>query len=136
LLVFVGIGAMISGLNEAWRRAITGLAQSEDRLQATLAAIGDAAIDRKHAEERFRLTVEAAPAAMIMGDRRGTIVLVNRLTQRLFGYAREELVGQSIDRLVTRTAEPADRLRSGDASRQLRTAPHPQGNQYLYLSDL
>jgi len=38
-------------LNEAWRRAITGLAQSEDRLQATLAAIGDAAIDRKHAEE-------------------------------------------------------------------------------------
>jgi two-component system CheB/CheR fusion protein len=100
LLVFVGIGAMISGLNEAWRRATTALAQSEDRLQETLAGFGAAAADRKHAEEQFRLTVEAAPAAMIMVDRRGTIVLVNGLTERLLGYARDELVGQSIDRLV------------------------------------
>jgi PAS domain S-box-containing protein len=56
--------------------------------------------ERKHAEEKFRLAVQAAPAAMIMVDRRGTIHLVNALTERLFGYARDELMGQSIERLV------------------------------------
>jgi PAS domain S-box-containing protein len=56
--------------------------------------------DRKEEEEKFRLAVEAAPAAMLMVDARGTIVLVNALTERLLGYARDELVGQPIDRLV------------------------------------
>ena len=52
------------------------------------------------AEDSFRLAVEAAPAAMFMVDRSGRIVLVNALTERLLGYTRDELVGQSIDRLV------------------------------------
>jgi PAS domain S-box-containing protein len=55
---------------------------------------------RKHAEEKFRLAIEAAPAAVIMVDRGGTIVLINALTERLLGYARDELVGQPVDRLV------------------------------------
>jgi PAS domain S-box-containing protein len=37
---------------------------------------------------------------MIVIDETGTIVLVNREIERLFGYEREELVGQSIDVLV------------------------------------
>jgi PAS domain S-box-containing protein len=56
--------------------------------------------ERKHAEEKFRLAVEAAPAAMIMVDRRGTIHLVNALTEQLLGYTRDELLGQPVDRLV------------------------------------
>lgn len=56
--------------------------------------------ERKHAEEKFRLAVQAAPAAMIMVDPRGTIQLVNALTEQLLGYRREELVGQSVERLV------------------------------------
>jgi PAS domain S-box-containing protein len=56
--------------------------------------------ERRLAEERFRLAVEAAPAAMLMVDGRGTIVLVNALTERLLGYSRDELLGQPIDRLV------------------------------------
>ena len=35
-----------------------------------------------------------------MVDRRGTMVLVNRETERLFGYRRDELIGQSIEMLV------------------------------------
>ena len=35
-----------------------------------------------------------------MVDREGKIVLVNREIERLFGYAREELLGQPIERLV------------------------------------
>ena len=53
--------------------------------------------DRKRAEERFRLAVEAAPNAMVMADQDGTIVLVNSQTEAWFGYGRNELVGQSIN---------------------------------------
>ncbi len=40
-----------------------------------------------------------------MVDRWGAIVLVNREIERLFGYAREELLGQSIERLVPNQTE-------------------------------
>ncbi|PTB22003.1 hypothetical protein C9I57_05150 [Trinickia symbiotica] len=63
--------------------------------------------ERKRAEERFRLVVEAAPNAMIMVNRDGRIVLVNLQTEKVFGYTRDELVGQSIDVLVP------ERLRDG-----------------------
>ena len=55
---------------------------------------------RQRADERFRLAVEAAPAAMIMVDGRGVIQLINALTEQLLGYTRDELVGQSVERLV------------------------------------
>jgi PAS domain S-box-containing protein len=69
---------------------------------------------RKRAEARFRAVVEASPVGKIMVDREGKIVLVNRQIERLFGYGREELLGQSIERLVpdrTRAEHPG--LRSG-----------------------
>jgi PAS domain S-box-containing protein len=55
---------------------------------------------RRRADERFRLAVEAAPAAMLLVDETGTIVMANALAQDVLGYSREELVGQSIERLV------------------------------------
>jgi PAS domain S-box-containing protein len=56
--------------------------------------------ERKQAEEKFRLAVEGAPTAMIVVDAQGTIRLVNVLGEQLFGHARDELVGQSVERLV------------------------------------
>ncbi|HNB24826.1 MAG TPA: PAS domain S-box protein, partial [Candidatus Melainabacteria bacterium] len=56
--------------------------------------------ERKRAEERLRITIEAAPSGMIMVDQQGAIVLVNTQVERLFGYSREELLGQSIEMLV------------------------------------
>lgn len=52
------------------------------------------------AQELFRQVVEASPTAVVMADRGGRIVLVNAQTETLFGYAREELYGKSIDVLV------------------------------------
>ncbi|HJR63250.1 MAG TPA: PAS domain-containing protein, partial [Gemmatimonadaceae bacterium] len=46
--------------------------------------------DRMHADERFRVAVEAAPAAILMVDRDGMIVLVNAMTEHLLGYERGE----------------------------------------------
>jgi PAS domain S-box-containing protein len=58
--------------------------------------------ERKRAEEMFRLAVDAAPNAMVMVDDRGRIVLVNSQTERLFGYHRDELVGQEVGTLAPR----------------------------------
>lgn len=69
----------------------------------TLASIIDIT-ERKRAEERFRLVVEAAPNAMILIDRQRRIVLVNQRTENLFGYVREELLGQPIESLVPERA--------------------------------
>jgi PAS domain S-box-containing protein len=56
--------------------------------------------ERKRAEERFRIAVESAPNAVVMINQDGHIVLVNSQTEQLFGYSRDELLGQSIDILV------------------------------------
>jgi PAS domain S-box-containing protein len=56
--------------------------------------------ERRRAEERFHIAVEAAPSGMIMADEEGSIVLVNAHAERLFGYSREELIGQPVDMLV------------------------------------
>jgi PAS domain S-box-containing protein len=52
------------------------------------------------AEEMFRLAVEACPSGMIMTERSGAIVMLNTEIELLFGYSREELIGQSIETLV------------------------------------
>lgn len=44
--------------------------------------------------------LEAAPDAMIVADARGAIIYVNGETEKLFGYARTELIGQPIEALI------------------------------------
>lgn len=57
--------------------------------------------DKKRlAEEQFRLVVESAPNALIMSDHTGTITLVNKQAEKIFGYSREEFVGQKIEIIV------------------------------------
>jgi len=56
--------------------------------------------ERRQAEEKFRLAVEASPSGIVMVDDRGTIVLVNAETERMFGYPMGELIGKSVDVLV------------------------------------
>ena len=58
--------------------------------------------DESFAEEKFRLAVEACPSGMVMTDSAGTIVLANAAIEQLFGYPRDELIGQPIEVLITR----------------------------------
>ena len=55
---------------------------------------------RKRLEERFRQVVESAPNAMVMINRRGIIEMVNAQAERVFGFARQEMLGNSIEMLV------------------------------------
>ncbi|HEX9396384.1 MAG TPA: PAS domain S-box protein [Burkholderiales bacterium] len=51
-------------------------------------------------ERRVKELLEFAPDAMVIVDHGGTVVLVNSQTERLFGYARTELIGQQVEILV------------------------------------
>jgi PAS domain S-box-containing protein len=55
---------------------------------------------RERENARLRELLEAAPDAIIEVDAEGHIVLMNSVTEQLFGYAREELLGQPVELLV------------------------------------
>src|SRR5262245_201467 len=55
-------------------------------------------------EHRLRAAIESAPSGLLMTDSTGTIILVNREIERLFGYSREELLGRPIEMLVPERA--------------------------------
>lgn len=57
-------------------------------------------LTQSKAESRFRELLEAAPDAIIEVDREGRIVLLNAATEAIFGYRREELLGQPVEGLI------------------------------------
>ena len=52
--------------------------------------------EHQRQEQKMRDLLDSAPDSMIIADERGIINMVNRQTEHLFGYQREELIGQPI----------------------------------------
>ena len=76
-------------------------------------------------EGTFRALLDAAPDAIVAVDADGLIVLANRRAEALFGYGREELLGQPVEIVVpdsVRAAHPALRARYAAGPR-----PRPMG---------
>jgi len=73
-------------------------------------------------QAKFRALLESAPDAMVIADDGGRIVLVNAQTEILFGYSREDLLGQPAEMLVPQRFR---RDRAGRAA--FFTEPHAPG---------
>jgi PAS domain S-box-containing protein len=71
------------------------------------------------AEQRLRELLEAAPDAILQVDEEGRILLLNHMTEQMFGYPREELLGASVELLV-----PVE-LRAAHGVHRCRYAAHP-----------
>ncbi|MHB8605338.1 MAG: PAS domain S-box protein [Thermoplasmatota archaeon] len=56
--------------------------------------------EARTAENRFRGLLDAAPDAIVIVDRDERIAMANRQTEAVFGYTREELVGQPLSLLL------------------------------------
>jgi PAS domain S-box-containing protein len=93
---------------EAIRRAARGQSSLSGEMASEIAG-GMAFVneERDRAEEelrrreaRFRALLESAPDGLAIIDANGSVVMVNRQIEALFGYPREQLVGQSIDILL------------------------------------
>lgn len=79
------------------RVAVRGLKAAQINLERGMKEL-------KQAEEKFRLSVEAAPNAMVMVDEKGHIVMVNSEAEALFGYPREELLEKNVEMLIPERA--------------------------------
>lgn len=70
-----------------------------DQGMFVVAAVRDAT-SRKKTQNQLRSLLETAPDAMVIINRGGEIVLINKQTEKLFGYARESLIGKPVEVLI------------------------------------
>jgi PAS domain S-box-containing protein len=76
--------------------------------------------ERRKAEAKFRGMLESAPDSIVIVDGEGRIQLINAQTQKLFGYASEELLGQRVELLVP------ERLRANHPRHRQQFAAEPR----------
>lgn len=96
------------------------------KLQGVFAAARDVT-ERKRAELLFRGLLESAPDAMVIVNQKGQIVLVNTQTEQLFGYSRQELLGQLVEILIPKRHQMSHPAQRQSYFQQPRTRPMGTG---------
>ncbi len=95
------------GLLGAYSSTQRDFTQEDINFLQAIANIIAIAVQRNHDEQairrseaHFRGLLESAPDAIVIVNSAGEIQLVNKETEKLFGYSRDELLGQRIELLV------------------------------------
>jgi len=83
-----------------WANVIVTAIRDEAGVLGGFSKVTRDVTERKRAEQQFRALLESAPDAHVIINKTGTITLINSQTEKLFGYSRQELLGQSIEVLV------------------------------------
>jgi PAS domain S-box-containing protein len=100
---------------------ITERKAAEPALRALARPVSTQARELERNRKLLELVVEATPSAMIVIAAGGLIILVNSRTEKLFGYDRHELLGQSVDVLLPKRfrsnqGDPRNAFTGGPAS--------------------
>jgi PAS domain S-box-containing protein len=75
--------------------------------------------------------VEAAPDGIVCADENGTILVVNRQTEALFDYDRDDMVGRSVEELLPSRLRGAHRAHRAGYRVDPRTRPMGAGMQLV-----
>ncbi len=140
LPLILGVGMAIGALG-VWQALMTheesqmpllsGINLAGDLLSALLVAVAVAQTQRARKRSRelqestalLQQLFEVAPDGLVMTDSRGAIVRVNAEAERIFGYARGELLAQPIDRLIPEKLRDLDHTHGEDYLDFPRTRP-------------
>jgi PAS domain S-box-containing protein len=79
------------------------------------------------ADVRFEHLLEVAPDPIVIVDMHGAIAIVNRQTELIFGYAREELIGHPVEVLVPDNLRAVHTAHRHSYSARPRTRPMGAG---------
>ena len=109
-----GGGRVVGHVGAMSRRPLPEIHRMESTLRL-FAVRAAAELERQKLDARFHDLFEFAPDAIMMANAAGSIQLVNRQAEQLFGYERGELVGQPVEILI-----PASRGQ-GDGPRTMGT---------------
>jgi formate hydrogenlyase transcriptional activator len=77
--------------------------------------------------------IESAPDAIVVSDEQGLICLVNAQTEKIFGYSRDELLGEPIEKLVPGRFRHAHVRHRNEYKAAPRTRPMETGRELYGL---
>ena len=82
---------------------------------------------------RFRDLLEAAPDGIFEVEQDGTIILLNAAAESMFGYSREELLGQLVEKLIPEVARSTHRQHRDHYAQHPTVRPMGAGLELLAL---
>ncbi|MCR6721393.1 MAG: PAS domain S-box protein [Chitinophagaceae bacterium] len=94
------LGALAGSFNVMVERIRKSYEQQEEIVQKRTRELEEKLHQLQASEDRFKALLESAPDATIIVDSKGLIALVNKQTELVFGFSRDELIGNTVDVLL------------------------------------
>lgn len=90
---------------------------------STVTAAAPGNVPRAHASSLFERLFEFSPDAVLVTNLTGSIIVTNVQTERMFGYDRQELIGQPVEILIPERFRPIHPEHRSDYFAQPHTRP-------------